>query len=83
MTQWFQTEGQGIFLQQNFKITPGQLMKIVHFIQNPATSVTQKLDAIELSVSKASETGKVPVARPPPLLHKTAEVEEAETSMTL
>ena len=79
MTQWFQTDGQGNFLQQNLKITPDQLMKIVHFIQNPYTSVTQKLDAIELSVSKASETGKVPVAPPLPLVHKTAAAEEAKT----
>ena len=55
MTHWFQMDNQGHFLQQNLKITPDQLMKIVRFIQNPATSVVQKLDAIELSASKVVE----------------------------
>ena len=62
MTQWFQMDNQGNFLQQNLKITPDQLMKIVQFIQNPAMSVVQKLDAIELSASKAGEAGKVPIS---------------------
>ena len=67
MTHWFQMDSQGNFLQQNLKITPDQLMKIVCFIQNPATSVVQKLDAIELSASKAGEAGKMPIT-PPHLL---------------
>ena len=83
MTQWFQTDSQGNFLQQNLKITPDQLMKIVHFIQNPATSLVQKLDAIELSVSKVGEAEEVPITPPPPPLHKTAEAREAETLLTL
>ena len=83
MTQWLQMDSQGNFLQQNLKITPDQLMKIICFIQNPATSVVQKLDAIELSASKMSETGKVPTALPLPPLCKTVEAGEAETLMTL
>ena len=76
-------DNQGNFLQQNLKITPDQLMKIVCFIQNPATSVVQKLDGIELSASKAGEAGEVPIAPPPPPLCKAAEAGEAETSMML
>ena len=83
MTQWFQTDNQGNFMQQNLKITPDQLKKIVHFIQNPATSVVQKFDAIELSASKVGEAGKVPITPPPPPLCKAAEAADGETSMTL
>ena len=72
-------DNQGNFLQQNLKITPDQLIKIVCFIQNPATSVVQKLDAIKLSASKVGELGKVPITPPPPPLCKTTGAGEAET----
>ena len=76
-------DNQGNFLQQNLKITPDQLMKIVCFIQNPATSVVQKLDTIKLSANKVGEAGKVPITPPPPPLCKASEAGEAETSMKL
>ena len=58
-------------------------MKVVRFIQNPATSVAQKLDTIELTTNKTSEQGKAPSAPLPPPLHKLAGVEEAETLVAL
>ena len=83
MTQWFQTDNKGNFVQQNLKIMPEQLMKVVHFIQNPATSVMQKLDAIKLTTDKINEKGKTPSVPLPPPQCKLAGNGEAKTSVTL
>ena len=76
ITKWFQMNNQGNFLQQNLKITPDQLIKIVCFIHNPATSVVQKLDAIKLSASKAGEAGIVPITPLHPLCARLQEQEK-------